>query len=150
MRRLVWILCCATAWMFGCSKDPLVSDFEMPLTNGYYLIQTAPDLTEVYQQEIGSRVGIPAKVVEIAWNEELILAKRQVLTNRGKFPGDTVTIPAPGQFDWWVVNMSEKQRYGPMGEADFLTKIRSLPRGGLKLQKISELKISKPSGRDGH
>jgi len=59
------------------------------------------------------------------------------------FPGDKVTVPAPGKFEWWIINVRTLERYGPMNEAEFLKKVEVLGENNLKLQNVSELKSKK-------
>ena len=141
MKALICI--CAIAYLSGCSPSSLESDFSVRLTGDYYLIQTAPDLTEVYNRKVGKEGGIPANVSEIAWSDDVILVKQQSLESRGMFPGDKVTVPAPGKFEWWIINVRTLERYGPMNEAEFLKKVEVLGENNLKLQNVSELKSKK-------
>jgi hypothetical protein len=118
----------------------LDSDFSVRLTGDYYLIQTSPDLTEVVNTKVGREGAVPAKVIQIAWNNNVILAKQQDLENRRMFPGDRVKVPAPGKFEWWIIDTRTRTRYGPMYEAEFLTKVKALGEENLKLQNVSDLK----------
>lgn len=53
----------------------MMGDFEVKLTGGYRLERESPHKIDVYHQSGGKEVGIPAKVVEIAWNERFHFGK---------------------------------------------------------------------------
>lgn len=103
------------------------------------MIQTSPDLTEIYNRKIGVEGDVPADIVEIAWNNNIIIAKQRDLEKRGMFPGDRVTVPAPGKFEWWIIDAQIQKRYGPFNETEFLTKLKAMGGDNLKLRKVSDV-----------
>lgn len=126
-------------FLWGCSPPNLDTDFSIRLTGDYYLIQTSPDLTEIYNRKIGVEGDVPADIVEIAWNNNIIIAKQRDLEKRGMFPGDRVTVPAPGKFEWWIIDAQIQKRYGPFNETEFLTKLKAMGGDNLKLRKVSDV-----------
>jgi Protein of unknown function (DUF3997) len=133
--RLAPIAC--SMFLGACSLDPNMGDFDLALINGYYLVRTSPDSVEILHMDDSRHLGVPAKVVEIAWNEHFILAKQQELQPRGDFPGDTLSIPAPGKFHYWIVDTIQTNRYGPLIQKEFEDKLQSLGLSGLKLKDVS-------------
>jgi hypothetical protein len=117
----------------------LDTDFSVRLTGDYYLIQTSPDLTEIYNRKIGGEGDVPADIIEIAWNTNIIIAKQQDMQKRGMFPGDTITVPAPGKFEWWIIDAQIQKRYGPMNETEFLIKLKAMGGENLKLRNVSDV-----------
>lgn len=128
--------------MGSCSRDPLMGDFDRPLTAGYHLISTSGNQIEVTHMEDSRYLGVPAKVVEIAWNDRFILAKQQELKSRGDFPGDTLPVPVPGKFSYWIIDTGQTNRYGPLSEKEFGEKVQSLGQTNLKLKDLFRAKKS--------
>ena len=85
------------------------------------------------------RTCIPAKVVEIGWNTNVIAAKQQHLRIRGMFPGDTLPVPAPGQFSYWIIDIKATNCAGPMTEAEYQAKMRVLGEEKLLLRDVLKL-----------
>jgi hypothetical protein len=126
----------------ACSPDPMMGDFDLPLIGGYSLVRESPDSVEVLHMRDSDHLGVSAKVVEIAWNERFILAKRQELKPRGRFQGDVLLVPVTGKFDFWIIDTVQTNRYGPLSEKEFGEKVQSLGQTGLKLKDISRAKKS--------
>jgi len=105
IRRLATSLFLASL-LIGCSKDPLVGDFEVQLTNGFRVVRFDVDDVEVICFEPVVRECVPAKVVEIGWNSNFIAARQQKLRDRNNFPGDKLPVPVPGEFAYWIVDES--------------------------------------------
>ena len=124
----------------GCSREPLLGDFERPLTGGFRLRRESSDVVEVYHDPSTENLRVPGKVVEIAWNERVILVKQQHLKDRGKFQGDTVPIPVPGKFKVWIIDLAQTNRIGPLPEAEFQSKVNELEQEQLKLKNVSTLR----------
>ena len=124
----------------GCSRDPLLGDFDMALTGGYRLRRESSDVIEVYHVSGMSELRVPAKVVQIAWNARAILAKQQHLKVRGDFQGDAFPVPVPGKFDFWIMDLAHTNRLGPLSEQEFSDNVKKLGYTDLKLKDVSELK----------
>jgi len=124
----------------GCSDDPLIGDFDIKLIGDYRLIRTSVDMVNVVHMKDLHRSGIPAKVVELAWNRDFIAAKQQDLKDRGDFPGDNLQVPVPGSFHFWIIDARDGSRYGPLTPTQFDSKLKSLGQTDLKLRPVSRLK----------
>jgi hypothetical protein len=140
-RKLLTAVCIG-ALLGGCTKDPdpLIGDYDVPLTGKYRLIRTSADEVEVAFIATEVRRCIPAKVVGIAWNTNFIVAKQQKLKQRGDFPGDTLPVPAPGQFAYWIIDVRATNCLGPLAETDYLTKARFLGLEQLQIQDVAKIK----------
>jgi len=63
---------------------------------------------------------IPAKVLQIAWDDRFVLARQQELERRSPDdPNDTYMEPAPGKFHLWILDTSAPEVYGPMTQEEF-------------------------------
>jgi len=138
-RKLLGAICLG-ALLGGCTKDPLIGDYEVPLISKYRLIRTSADDVEVVFITTEVRRCVPAKVVGIAWNTNFIIAKQQKLKQRGDFPGDTLPVAAPGQFAYWIIDARTTNCLGPLTETDYLTKVRSIGLEQLQIQDVSKMK----------
>ncbi|HVM62110.1 MAG TPA: DUF3997 domain-containing protein [Verrucomicrobiae bacterium] len=131
---------CTSALLSSCGRDPLVGDYEIPLVGGYRVLRTNADDVEVVSMDKKFHSCIPPKVVGIAWDNKFIVARQQQLKARGNFPGDTLPVPVPGQFSYWIVDTTATNCLGPMTEPDYLVKSRSLELEHLQMQDVSSLK----------
>jgi len=105
------------------------SEFIILLTRGYRLSKTSNDNIIVtpwtYYEDTPI---IPSKVVEIAWNDNFVIAKRQKMRLWNRFSGDKIQIPIPDSYDYWIFNFTEKQPLllGPLNIEDFKNKQKKL------------------------
>jgi Protein of unknown function (DUF3997) len=132
---LLMVICTVTL-LSSCSKDPLIGDWDVQLTGGYRLIRLDEDDVEVAYVTKQFHRCIPAKVVEIGWNKNVIAAKQQHLRSRGNFPGDTLPVPVPGEFSYWIINIKTTNCEGPMTETEYQMKMRSLGEETLRLGEV--------------
>ena len=77
---------------------------------------------------------IPAKVVEIAWNDEYIIAKQYDLKDENDYNG--YKIPDETKENYWILNMEERKRIGPLSKEEFSDKLFELELSGLKLKDV--------------
>lgn len=123
----------------SCSRDPFNDDFIFDLTGGYQLIRTSTYMVTIEHSADNRRLSIPAQVVELAWNDRFILGKQQVIRARGNVPGDTVPVSILGSFNYWIIDLNQTNRYGPMTEVEFAEKVKALGQTDLKLKKLSQI-----------
>jgi hypothetical protein len=131
--RVLAVICGALALAFLALTDPFApggGDFHVKLTDEYYLARSS-----AYQIGIGAdqwgheplKPQIPSMVIECAMDRHFILAKRQGLKRRSPGdPNDSFEIPAPGVFDYWILDTSVPQGFGPMNLSDFQAKRKEL------------------------
>jgi hypothetical protein len=140
MKR-VWCLTIAAGLLaaHGCSVDSSMGDFVLPLTGGYHLVRTSESEVTVMNLAYTSGPEVPAKVVEIAWNNNFILAKQQELAVRGKSPDDMPEVPVPGKFDYWIIDITHTNEYGPFQEREFRLKVLELGQTNLVLKDVYKI-----------
>jgi hypothetical protein len=99
---------------------PGPEDFQYPLAGEYLLFRSSAEQIQISPESYGSKTPIIApKVVEVAWSDRFILAKRQALKARGGFPGDDLQVPVDGKFDFWILDTAAPKVYGPFDEPAF-------------------------------
>jgi hypothetical protein len=130
---------CVVTLMCSCSDDPLVGDNDVQLIAGYHLIRLNEDDVEVAREDKELHLCIPAKVVQIAWDTNVIAAKQQHLKDRNSFPGDTLPVPVPGEFSYWIIEIKATNCSGPLTETEYNLKLRSLGQEKLSLRDVSTL-----------
>ncbi len=126
----------------SCSRDPFNDDFIFGLTGGYQLIRTSTYMVTIEHSADSRHLSIPAQVVELAWNDGFILGKQQVIRPRGNVPGDTVPVPVVGSFNYWILDLHQTNRFGPMTEVEFVEKLKAIGQTDLNLKNLSQIKRS--------
>src|SRR5262245_40266191 len=118
---LVTLLAVWAALVLSCGYQ----DYSYEMCGGYCVIRSsahqvivAPKLGESTWAS-GDPTAIPAKVVEVAWDERFVIAKRQHLT---RAPSGRTDQPVSGSYDFWVIDTRDKVRYGPMTADEFAAK----------------------------
>jgi len=67
---------------------------------------------------------IPEKVVEIAWNDRYVIAKQVGLKEAyPNDPNNSYMIPNESEMYFWILDASERTRYGPYSEDEFEEKL---------------------------
>ena len=101
------------------------SDFAAPLVGNYQLVRTSAHQVTIVP--IGGwsegTPTIPSKVVEVAFDDRFILAKRQHLKPR---PNSGYEEPVAGEFDFWILDTGDPKTFGPFDEAEFGVKREEL------------------------
>ena len=117
------------AFMFSnLGFGPGSEDFSVRLAGGYWLNRDSAHAIFISPQEWDSATPVIAsKVIACAVDRNLILAKRQGLRRRdSSTPNDTYEEPAPGVFDYWILDAKTPKVYGPMTLAQFNIKRKAL------------------------
>lgn len=63
---------------------------------------------------------IPEKVVSYDFDEKHIVAKRVILKPRNLFDGDIYLVEDVGNFDYWILDVSEPKVHGPFPHDQFM------------------------------
>lgn len=112
----VWRCSIAIAILFaaGCEIGfgPGVLDWSYDLPGGCYIWRASSHTIEIH-----GRIEIPAKVVELDFDNRFLIAKQQHLTERS--PGDSYMIPDDGNFSWWIGDFKTGTTIGPLDESEF-------------------------------
>jgi hypothetical protein len=134
-QRIIVSVVAATASLFmgGCDRPtgavgPGHADFSTKLVRDYSVYRTSAHQIMIAPEAWNSGTPtIPAKVIECAVDRHFILAKRQGLQRRSPGdPNDTYMEPAPSVFDYWILDTSSPEVYGPMTLTEFDAKKRGL------------------------
>lgn len=109
----------------GCAG---LGDYDIELPGKYSVVRTSAHQVTISPQQSSSSWGspiVPAKVVQVAWNENYILAKQLGLkqdpnkTNYYEIPDETKEY-------YWILNVRTKEAYGPLNKQDFDNKKKEL------------------------
>src|SRR5262245_4446096 len=118
---LAVLLAVWTALTLACG----LQDYHYEMCGGYCVVRSsahqvvvAPKLGESAWAS-SDPTAIPAKVVEVAWDERFVIAKRQLLHRPD--PGG-IERPVSGSYDFWVIDTRDKVRYGPLTADEFEAK----------------------------
>lgn len=87
---------------------PGLSDFNVSLPAGYTLSRSSAHQLEIYPH-------VPAKVVEIGWNDSFIIAKQQHLEflDEGT-SNETYEVPVLGSHSYWIIETEGSLVHGPL------------------------------------
>ena len=144
--QFVWIAYFAIG-VVSCDFGPGSADYGKVISSDYRLISTSQFQTVIVNVKIGEGIGVepfgvPANVVEVAWDSRFILAKQQVLRLQGINPRDDYPVPVPGQFNYWIIDITSTNRFGPLSASEFNDKTKKLKIDHLQLKKASRAKKS--------
>lgn len=121
----------------SCGIDSGSGDYEYSLPNGYFVFATSTHQVSILHKDLAF-LEVPAKVVEIGWNEQFILARQQLLKKRGDFSGDDFQVPDVGKYQFWIIDLTGTNRIGPLNAQAFAEKKKELGvPSGIKLKKAS-------------
>jgi hypothetical protein len=113
--------------LFSRGFGPGIEDFSAKLAGEYWLNRNSAHEIFISPEVWSSATPvIPSKVIECAVDGNLILVKRQGLRRRNSGPNDTYEEPAPGVFDYWILDTQTPKVFGPMSLAQFNAKRREL------------------------
>lgn len=116
----------------GCDIDfaigPGHSDFSAPLVGDYLLFRYSGTSVSISPANSTNDTPIiPENVIECAVYEDFILAHRQGLKRRSQNdPNDTYEVPDPDLFDYWILNTSIPEVYGPFDFESFELKMAQM------------------------
>lgn len=131
----IWLIIFGLLGLCSCGGDPSAADYEYPLSGDFSVRRTSN-----HQIAIASRSalqGVPAKIVELGWDKRFIVVKQQLLKNRGDFPGDNFLIPDPGKYQFWIIDVVNTNRIGPLNESAFLERTGALGVSTIKMKPAS-------------
>lgn len=122
LRKLITGL--SVALLVSCGVD-LNGDFEVALPRGYVIFASSSHNVAIFNSD-GQFPEVPAKVVAVGWDNQFVLAKQQLLKNRSDFPGDSFQIPDPGKYQFWIIDLVNTNRLGPLDENMFSAERKAL------------------------
>jgi hypothetical protein len=113
----------------GCGPiGPGYTDYSQHLSGKYFVHRTSSHQVFVAPERWSDDTPrIPAKIVELAWDDNYIVAKQQHLHRRSpNDPHDAYEEPAPGNFSYWILRVNEPKAWGPMTQEEFATRREQL------------------------
>lgn len=114
---------------------PGASDYQHDLAGGFKIVRMSDHQVTIESGSIGGTI-IPAKVVELAYNDSFIIAKQQGLKRKyPNNPANTSEIPDESINNYWIIDINTKQVCGPLNKNDF-----DLKRMALKIPDNLKLK----------
>ncbi|TXK80055.1 DUF3997 domain-containing protein [Paenibacillus sp. N3.4] len=111
-------------FLSGCAG---LGDFDVKLPNSLSVVRTSAHQVTISPQTSESSWGaplIPAKVVQVAWDEKYILVKQLSLKADPKSTNG-YEIPDESKVSYWIID-SDSRVIGPMDEGDFNLKKKEL------------------------
>jgi hypothetical protein len=144
--RNLWVVCCAFC-VVSCDFDPAAGDYDQAINTDYRLFSTSRFQTVIINVKIGTGigvepVGVPANVVEIAWNDRFIVAKQQEFRLRRSNPNDNYLVPVPDKYNFWIIDIAKTNRLGPLSMSELGECMKDLGIGNLKLTAVDRAKKS--------
>ena len=124
------ILYCLLAILAGCSKDPLTGDYKRSLSGGYYLVCTSSDDIRILRLDGGVSMSLGPKIVQLAWNHNVIAAKEQNISLHGSGTNQMQ------RFTYWILDLSHTNRLGPFNYSEFTNQLNNLGHARLTLKDI--------------
>lgn len=100
--------------VLGCG--PGVADFTRDLGNGYSYVSADPLQKYVLA---GNDYAVPNLVVDVAYDENFIVALRLVVQEYECEPGPILTEIVTPQIEYWIVEKKAERISGPLSRSDF-------------------------------
>ncbi|KEK25953.1 DUF3997 domain-containing protein [Bacillus gaemokensis] len=112
-----WITLFAIILLTGCSGNSNHSSYT--INDEYELINTSGNAYEIFpkQDAIYATQYIPAKIVEIAWDDLYIIAKQIEEKSDPNNPDAGITNKQNEHY--WIIDMNNNRRFGPYSEKQF-------------------------------
>ncbi len=107
----------------GCAG---LADYEINLDNGYRIDRLSAHVTAIYGDEpiksddesFNNHLYVPAKVTDVWWNEEYIVAKQMVLVADERGYEQPPEQPSLDDFQYWLIDVHNHQVLGPLDEKE--------------------------------
>ena len=117
----------------GCSGfnsfvGPGSSDYSYHVAGSYIVFRSSTNNIIVIHDPADPYAGttpiIPSKVIEIAWDDKIIIAKQQGLKEKSK--GSGYMIPDDNVLNYWILDTEAYNIYGPFNKEDFINQRKKL------------------------
>ncbi len=110
----------------------IVNDFEL-IRSSAHEIRIIPKTGYATENEI-----IPAKVIEIAWNNRYVIAKQYGMKKAYPEEADnTYEIPDETVVNYWILDTENKERNGPFSYEEFSIKLQEFNLTNLQLKPVT-------------
>jgi hypothetical protein len=124
--------------ILGSCIGPGVEDYSFDVAQGYRLSRSSAHTIQVVPKDGWSSDNeiIPKKVVEIAWNNQYVIAKQLGMEKRNLNPNDSYELPNPSMVYYWVLDTEQRKRFGPFSKEEFENKLNELGLNDLILKEV--------------
>ncbi|CAI8791535.1 lipoprotein [Bacillus cereus VDM021] len=115
MKRLMTVI--AIILLTGCTANSSHSAYT--INEEYELINTSGNAFELFpkQDAVYATQYVPAKIVEIAWDDIYIIAKQIEEKSDPNNPESSITNKRSEHY--WIIDMNNNRRFGPYNEKQF-------------------------------
>lgn len=136
---VIFIMICVIvgAYYFIITISPGKFDYSYDVGNGSYTLHK----NSAHNIEVSPKDGyysetqiIPEKVIEIAWNNQYVIAKQYEM--KKKTIDSTYEIPDETVINYWILDTENKKRYGPFSYEEFILKIQEYNIANLELKPV--------------
>ncbi|MDM5189729.1 DUF3997 domain-containing protein [Bacillus sp. DX4.1] len=112
-----WIIVFAIILLTGCTANSTHSAYT--INDEYELVNTSGSAFELLpkQDAIYATQYIPAKIVEIAWDDIYIMVKQ--LEEKSDPNNPEATIANKQNEHYWIIDVKNNRRFGPYNEKQF-------------------------------
>lgn len=144
MKKLFLILFCLV--LTGCAG---ASDYEITLDNGFRIDRLSAHQIAIYGtepvksdvEEFKTHLYVPAKITDVWWNEDYIIAKQlKLVANKN----GVLEPPKPSNVDYsyWIIDVNNREPLGPFDEKELENTIDKLgiPNNSVSLTPIEDLR----------
>ena len=123
----------------GCAG---VQDYNITLPNDYSVVRGSAHMITINKQRPEGGWGedlIPAKVVEVTWDDKYILAKQLSLQCQDSDnPDNSYHIPDETKVNYWILEMETGKKFGPFNEKKFTKKKKELNKKNVILKSVDD------------
>ncbi|PEY41496.1 hypothetical protein CN354_06705 [Bacillus cereus] len=115
MKRLMTVI--VIILLTGCAANSSHSAYT--INDEYELIKTSGNAFELFpkQDAVYATQHVPAKIVEIAWDDLYIIAKQIEDKSDPNNPESSITNKQNEHY--WIIDMNNNRRFGPYNEKQF-------------------------------
>jgi hypothetical protein len=129
LKKLILVLLC---WnLAGCAG---LADYEINLDNGYRIDRLSAHVIAIYgdkpiksdDKSFHNHLYVPAKVTDVWWNKEYIVAKQIVLVADERGYEQPPEKPSLDDFQYWLIDVRNHQVLGPLTEKELESETNKL------------------------
>lgn len=131
----ILIIVLAVLFIVGCG----IGDYSYTIGANYkifassaYQVSIIPKYGYAYSEEN----TLPPCIVEVAWNDEYIIAKQYGLKRQDE--RSSYEVIDYSVVNYWILNMDDKKRYGPFNHEEFKQELEKRNLTSLELKNIDE------------
>lgn len=123
--RIIIMLLLLLIILQGCAG---AGDYDIQLPGQFSVVRTSAHQVTISPKESSHSWGspvVPAKVVQVAWNEDYILAKQWGL-KQDPSKSSFYEIPDQTKEYYWIIHINSKEVFGPLDSDEYIEKKKEL------------------------